>query len=191
MVGNIQNRPQADRAAQVGAANHAEATAQAGALNGRQVRQEPAQPRAQGFLTRIFNQLRTLANRLFGARPQAPVARNPELAAPQANANVARAEGAPRPLAPDQLRNLVMTSIANGGGGLQEFLEIAGFREDKTGFMHHQEDVIKKNPIMQEVLSRIQALNEQDPGSVPKSMDQMANLALNHVVQIKAEQAGQ
>jgi hypothetical protein len=73
MVGNVLNRPQADRAAQVGAAHHADPTAQAGALNGKQVRQEPAQPRAQGFLTRIFNQIRTLANRLFGARQEAPV----------------------------------------------------------------------------------------------------------------------
>ncbi|MEY2907667.1 MAG: hypothetical protein RLZZ602_190, partial [Pseudomonadota bacterium] len=77
MVGGIQNRPQADRAAQVGAANHADATAEAGALNGRQVRQEPAQPRAQGFLTRIFNQIRTLANRLFGARQQDAPVRSP------------------------------------------------------------------------------------------------------------------
>ena len=191
MVGGIQNRPQADRAAQVGAANHADATAEAGALNGRQVRQEPAQPRAQGFLTRIFNQIRTLANRLFGARQQAPVARNPELVAPQANANVPRADQVPRPMPADALRELVMTSIAYGGGGLQAFLEAADFHETKEGFVHNQEDVINKNPIMQKVLSRIQALNGQDPGSVPKSRDQMANLALNHVLEIKAEQAGQ
>ena len=158
MVDGVQNRPQAGAAAPIGGANQADAAAQTGELNGRQVRQEQAQPRQANFLTRAFNQVRNFLSRLFGGARQQPA--QPRNAPPVGNEQ--RPQRAPKPLSREQVQDSVMRLIS--AGSHHKFSEAVGIKETgRDGYSNHQDDVINKNPIMGQVIEKFDALNNEQP----------------------------
>ena len=193
MVGGVQNKPQTGTAAQVGAANRADAVAHTGELNGRQVRQEQALPRQGNFLSRAFHQVRNFLSRLLGGAVQQPAqTRNlPRAGNEQAQAvgDVQRQHRAPKPLSRQQVQDNVMRQIAFGSH--EKFSAAAAIHETgREGYANHQEDVINKNPVMGQVIDKFHALNNEQPEQFrillqPQNRDDLINQAIVFAGQIQ------